>query len=81
LSYVTDDLLTYKIFDQSGTEISQKKCEIVATGREDERVIRTISLMRHWYDANFIISGYQTTKDDDGNKTKVFYLNKVQIME
>jgi len=81
LSYVTDDLLTYKIFDQSGTEISQKKCEIVATGREDERVIRTISLMRHWYDANFIISGYQTTKDDDGNKTKVFYLNKVQIVE
>ena len=32
-------------------------------------------------DENFIISGYQTTKDDDGNKTKVFYLNKVQIME
>jgi len=81
LSYVSDNILTYKLFNQSGTEISQKKCEIVVTGREDERLISTTANMRHWYDANFIISGYQTTKDQDGETTKVFYLNKVQLTE
>ena len=81
LSYVSDNILTYKLFNQSGTEISQKKCEIVVTGREDERLISTTANMRHWYDANFIISGYQTTKDQDGETTKVFYLNKVQLAE
>ena len=81
LSYVTDNILTYKVFNQSGTEISQKKCEIVATGREDERLISTTANMRHWYDANFIVSGYQTTKDREGEVTKVFYLNKVQLAE
>jgi hypothetical protein len=81
LSYVTDNILTYKVFNQSGTEISQNKCEIVATGREDERLISTTANMRHWYDANFLVSGYQTTKDQDGERTKVFYLNKVQLVE
>ena len=81
LSYVSDNVLTYKVFNQSGTEISQNKCEIVATGREDERVISTTANMRHWYDANFIVSGYQTTKDQDGEVTKVFYLNKVRLAE
>jgi hypothetical protein len=81
LSYVSDNVLTYKVFNQSGTEISQNKCEIVATGREDERLISTTANMRHWYDANFIVSGYQTTKDQDGEVTKVFYLNKVRLAE
>jgi hypothetical protein len=81
LSYVSDNVLTYKVFNQSGTEISQNKCEVVATGREDERVISTTANMRHWYDANFIVSGYQTTKDQDGEVTKVFYLNKVRLAE
>lgn len=79
LSYATDRYIVSKTFSDAGTEIAQRQSEVIGTGDENERVRQSTATLRHWYGPNFVAYGFQTIKNSNSGKRRVFYITKLQI--
>jgi len=79
LSYATDRYIVSKTFSHAGTEIAQRQSEVIGTGDENERVRQSTATLRHWYGPNFVAYGFQTIKNSNSGKRRVFYITKLQI--
>lgn len=81
LMFPCRDKLYIKSYNDSGKITRDRSYKGIDTGGEDDKVTRSFSLMKHWYDNHFLAFGYQRIKDrgkTDGRKVrKVFFVNKV----
>jgi len=69
-----------KVFDYDGKIISDKKVEIIATGKDTEKTNWTTSNADYWFDNNFLIYGSQRVKDtEDKSRRRVFFVNKISF--
>jgi hypothetical protein len=67
-----------KIVDLQGNVLSDKKWELIDTGKETEKAKWTVSNTEYWYGNNFLIFGIQKIKDKEAkSKRKVYFVNKI----
>ncbi|MFO7722443.1 MAG: hypothetical protein R6V49_04380 [Bacteroidales bacterium] len=70
-----------KTFSLEGEKLREISRSGIDTGREDDKIKRSLSMMNYWYDGHFIAYGMQLIKDkgkSDGKKRRnVFFVNKI----
>jgi hypothetical protein len=81
LLYATNNAIVSKSINAKGKVLNERSSTGVETGGEDDKVKRSVTWMRHWYDDHFLAYGVQKIKDKgktDGKKVRrVFFVNKV----
>ncbi len=78
LVYTTGKYMVSKIIGFDGKVEKDEKWDLINTGIENEKTSWTISNADYWYGKYFLVYGTQVVKnDDDKNKRRVFYINKV----
>ena len=69
-----------KVFNYDGKIISDKKVELITTGKDTEKTNWTTSNADYWFDNNFLVYGSQRVKDtEDKSRRKVFFVNKMSF--
>ena len=72
-----------KTFDFNGNTVNEVNSELIETGDEDDKTLRTISNIDFWYDTFFLNYGSQKIKnkgdDDQKGKRFVFFVSKVKL--
>jgi hypothetical protein len=72
-----------KIIDFNGNTVSEVNSEMIETGDEEDKTLRTISNIDFWYDTFFLNYGSQKIKnksdDDQKGKRFVFFVSKVKL--
>lgn len=80
-AYLTNGVLTSKVFDGNGTEKGQTEQSRVETTYKSDRVTEdNFSEISFWYDNYYIIKGYQQITNNrlhTDNSRKVLYLQKM----
>jgi hypothetical protein len=77
------DIVT-KTYGLDGEKLRDVSRSGIDTGREDDKIKRSLTMMEYWYDDHFIARGVQLIKDKgktDGKKRRyVFFVNKISPM-
>lgn len=81
LMYATGSKIVSKSINAKGKVLNERTFTGVDTGSDDDKITRSVTWMKHWYDNHFLAYGVQRIKDKgktDGKKVRrVFYVNKV----
>ncbi|MCK9561577.1 MAG: hypothetical protein M0R02_02530 [Bacteroidales bacterium] len=78
--YTTSNKFYYAIF-KDGNETTSQEYALVETLDENDDVRVSSARTYYWYDDFYITHGYQKIKNkEEGEKRKVYYLNKIQLL-
>ncbi|MBU3659944.1 MAG: hypothetical protein FGM14_08750 [Flavobacteriales bacterium] len=83
LVFADAKVIKSKIIDFNGNTVSEVNSEMIETGDEDDKTVRSISNIDFWYDTFFLNYGSQKIKnkgdDDQKGKRFVFFVSKVKL--
>jgi hypothetical protein len=82
LVFADAKVIKSKTFDFNGNTVNEVNSELIETGDEDDKTMRTISSIDFWYGTYFLNYGSQKIKnsgDDQKGKRFVFFVSKVKL--
>lgn len=72
----------YTVYDAKGKETKSEVNKTIETENDSDNIRRSTMSTNYWYDNYFIAHGYQKIKNaDEKDKRKVYYVNKIQVIQ